>query len=89
MITTDGSIGVLTTGRLNQKLLNDLLRVLPKGTWELVCHPGYHDAELAHSGTRLLRSRPAELQVLTSQETKHVLQECDIEPISYADLKQS
>ena len=62
--TTDGSIGVLATGTLDANTLNSLLHAMPSGTWELVTHPGYNDADLAKAGTRLLASREIELQAL-------------------------
>ena len=73
MLTTDGTIGVSATGNLNQKLLNEITQALPEGTWELVCHPGYLDADLESAGTRLVHSRQVELQALTSEETKQAL----------------
>ena len=88
MLTTDGTIGVSATGNLNQKLLNEITQALPEGTWELVCHPGYLDADLETAGTRLLHSRQVELAALTSEETKQNLTERGIQPISYADLQQ-
>jgi hopanoid biosynthesis associated protein HpnK len=88
MLTTDGTIGIAATGKLDQKLLLAILSSLPDGTWELVCHPGYADAELIQSGTRLVRSREVELAALTSKETKRLLEARGIELISYAELKQ-
>ncbi len=59
-VTTDGAIGVLATGVLTEKILTRLLRNLPEGTWELVCHPGHADAELQLAATRLRGSRMTE-----------------------------
>ena len=64
--TTDGAIGVLATGTLDAATLNSLLDAMPDGTWELVTHPGYNDADLAKAGTRLLASREIELQALSA-----------------------
>ena len=64
--TTNGAIGVLATGTLNASTVNALLRNLPPGTWELVSHPGYNDADLARAHTRLLASRETEREALTS-----------------------
>jgi len=64
--TTDGAIGVLATGTLDATTVNSLLRNLPPGTWELVSHPGYNDADLARAHTRLLASRETERQALVS-----------------------
>ena len=57
---TDGAIGVLATGSLDAATVASLLRQLPSGTWELVTHPGYNDADLADVHTRLRASRDTE-----------------------------
>jgi hopanoid biosynthesis associated protein HpnK len=86
VLTTDGSIGIVATGKLNLHLLLCTLENLPKGTWELVCHPGYSDADLQAAGTRLTQSREIELEALTSPEVKDLIARRGIELISYADL---
>jgi chitin disaccharide deacetylase len=89
MITTDGTVGIVATGKLNQEQMTAVLNALPEGTWELVCHPGYCDADLRNAGTRLLESRHVELQALESDETKKIIADRGIELISYANLKES
>jgi len=64
MLTTDGAVGVLATGRLDDAVLRDLIGAMPAGTWELVCHPGYSDRALRESRTRLLASRDVERAAL-------------------------
>jgi chitin disaccharide deacetylase len=64
--TTDGALGVLATGTLDAATLAALLRNLPAGTWELVTHPGYNDADLARAHTRLLASRETEREALSA-----------------------
>jgi hopanoid biosynthesis associated protein HpnK len=86
MVSTDGTVGIAATGKLDQKMLLSILKALPEGTWELVCHPGYSDADLKAAGTRLTTSREIELSALTAQETKKALARQKIELISYADL---
>ena len=67
--TTDGALGVLATGTLDAAAVSSLLRQLPAGTWELVTHPGYNNADLARAHTRLLASRETErLALLTLQQ---------------------
>ncbi len=58
--TTDGAIGVLATGTLDEETLRRLIGNMPAGTWELVTHPGYNDSDLAKAHTRLLQSRETE-----------------------------
>jgi chitin disaccharide deacetylase len=86
MVSTDGTVGIAVTGLLDQQRLLRILEALPDGTWELVCHPGYSDADLQQAGTRLTQSREIELSALTSAETKKALSGRDIKLISYADL---
>jgi predicted glycoside hydrolase/deacetylase ChbG (UPF0249 family) len=60
MCTADGSIGLLATGVLDDSVLRSLLRAMPEGTWELVCHPGYIDSALEQARTRLRAERETE-----------------------------
>ncbi len=64
LATPDGTIGVLATGTLGPSSLQSFLRNLPEGTWELVTHPGYNDADLAKAGTRLLAARALEFEAI-------------------------
>jgi predicted glycoside hydrolase/deacetylase ChbG (UPF0249 family) len=84
--TTDGTLGMEVTGVLDKELFFTIARSIPDGTWELVCHPGYNDGELAGSNTRLKTSREVELRVLTSPEARSVLEESGVELVSYRDL---
>jgi hopanoid biosynthesis associated protein HpnK len=86
ILTTDGTVGIAVTGKLDQKTLLAILHEMPEGTWELVCHPGYADADLRAAGTRLVESRQVELQALTSEATKKAMNTYGIELISYAEL---
>lgn len=80
--TTGGAIGVLATGTLDARALASLLRAAPpNGTFELVTHPGYNDADLAAAHTRLLASREIERQALSTLAGTP-----GIELISFADL---
>ncbi|HEX4581277.1 MAG TPA: ChbG/HpnK family deacetylase [Acidobacteriaceae bacterium] len=58
--TTDGALGVLATGTFDAAYVLRLLRNMPPGTWELVCHPGYVDGALRRAGTRLVTARETE-----------------------------
>jgi chitin disaccharide deacetylase len=63
--TTDGTVGVSATGNLTSRTLSQILSELPpSGTFELVCHPGYNDAELDRIPTRLRSHREIEMQAL-------------------------
>jgi hopanoid biosynthesis associated protein HpnK len=84
--TPDGSVGVVETGAIDDSLLRQSLINLPEGTWELVCHPGYDDADLRAARTRLLESRESERQLLTSPELRTFLDEQKIRLIGYREF---
>lgn len=86
LLAPDGTIGIVATGTLGRRSLGFLLENLPEGTWELVCHPGYNDAQLQAIPTRLRASREQELRTLTAPETRELLAGRDIELISYRTL---
>jgi hopanoid biosynthesis associated protein HpnK len=79
--TTDGALGVLATGTLDAATLAALLSNLPVGTWELVTHPGYNDADLAQAHTRLLASRETERLALSAIDVNN-----EMELISFSRL---
>ena len=79
--TTDGTIAVAGTGTFNADTVRALLGELPEGTWELVTHPGYNDADLDKVRTRLRSSRDTERQALGA-----VREFPTIDMISFADL---
>lgn len=82
--TTDGTIAVVGTGILNAATARALLSQLPAGTWELVTHPGYNDADLDRVRTRLRASRDVEREAL------HAIKEFPaIELISYSGISPS
>jgi chitin disaccharide deacetylase len=86
MQTPDGTLGIVVTGRLDPKLFQGIAENLPDGTWEFVCHPGYLDDDLRSVPTRLRESRPQELALLTSPDTREALASRDVELISYREL---
>jgi hopanoid biosynthesis associated protein HpnK len=86
MITTDGTLGIVATGSLRAPMFRMILNHIPEGTWELVCHPGYNDAELDRIDTRLRESREQELELLTEPGLRQKLGERGIALISYSDL---
>jgi len=85
--TPDGTLGIVVTGALDETLFYAIARAIPEGTWEFVCHPGYDDADLEASKTRLRASRETELRVLTLPAAREVLDSQGIELISYHELQ--
>jgi hypothetical protein len=72
---------------LDQPTLRKLLEAMPPGAWELVCHPGYNDADLDGVTTRLRRHRVTELHALLA-EIPHALRNYpELQLISYRDLQ--
>ena len=65
IVTTQGTLGVSATGNLNQATLTEIMNTIPlEGSFELVCHPGYNDADLARVATRLRNHREIEMEAL-------------------------
>ena len=86
-LTTDHFAGFQLTGRLRTPELVRLIRSLPEGLTEFMCHPGRCGAELRRARTRLKDSREAELAALTAPETRAALEECGVELVSYCSLE--
>jgi hopanoid biosynthesis associated protein HpnK len=84
--TPDGTLGIEVTGALDEKLFRGIAAIMPEGTWEFVCHPGYNDDDLKSVTTRLRASRETELRVLTMPEARQLLLQHGIDLISYRDL---
>ncbi len=57
VVTPDGTLGIVVTGALDEKLFRAIAAIIPEGTWEFVCHPGYNDDDLKSAKTRLRASR--------------------------------
>jgi predicted glycoside hydrolase/deacetylase ChbG (UPF0249 family) len=65
MHTTEGTLGIAGTGVMTTEILREMMKALPEdGLFELCCHPGYRDAELNASPTRLRETREEELRIL-------------------------
>ena len=85
--TTDGTLGVSATGNLTFATLPQILAALPiSGTFELVCHPGYNDAELDRITTRLRAHREIEMEALKSAIPARLSQPNPPELIHYGNL---
>jgi hopanoid biosynthesis associated protein HpnK len=78
--------GLSQTGFLDTAILEQLLRKLPNGTSELMCHPGYVDEALLGTPTRLHSQRETEVEALTNANIRQLVAELGIELISYDRL---
>lgn len=81
--TADHFCGIAQTGEMTREGLERLLRHLPEGTTELMCHPGYVDEALQQTATRLQGSRRTELEILTHPETRNTVASQGIRLIDY------
>ncbi len=81
--TTDGSLGVAATGTLDEPRLRAMLKRMPPGTWELVCHPGYNDGDLAAVRTKLRESREVEMRALLAITPSELTDKYGVELASY------
>jgi predicted glycoside hydrolase/deacetylase ChbG (UPF0249 family) len=80
--------GIAQTGELTREGVLRLLEILPEGTTELMCHPGYVDADLAKSATRLQSSRQTEVQILTDMAIRNIVASQGIRLIDYGFAAQ-
>jgi chitin disaccharide deacetylase len=83
LVTTDFFCGIAQTGALTREGLENLFNNLLEGTTELMCHPGYADADLQASPTRLQQSRQTELNILTDERIRKLVATRGIRLISY------
>jgi predicted glycoside hydrolase/deacetylase ChbG (UPF0249 family) len=74
------------TGFLDARAIRQILRYLPPGTSELMCHPGYRDVELEKTGTRLLIQREIEIEGLTAASIKNFAVSRGIQLWNYKDF---
>jgi hopanoid biosynthesis associated protein HpnK len=78
--------GLSQTGLLNVERLEEIMRGLPEGTSELMCHPGYADPLLVKTGTRLLAQREIESRALMSPRTRELVISEGIQLVSYSEF---
>lgn len=81
--TPNAFFGVTQTGFWTKAWLLDLIARLPEGVSELMTHPGYDDAELHQTKTRLRASRATELALLTDEEIVAAVRKQGVRLISY------
>ena len=67
----------------------ELIKALPEGTTEFMCHPGRCTDELRAAPTRLKESREWELEALTAAETRRALEDNDVALVNYRTLSRA
>ena len=80
--------GIAQTGELTREGVLRLLEILPEGTTELMCHPGYVDEDLAKSATRLQASRQTEVEILTNTQIRNLVASQGIRLVDYGFAAQ-
>ena len=86
--TADYFCGIAQTGTFTREGVEQLVKSLPDGTTELMCHPGYADADLQKSPTRLQDSRQTELKILTDTGIRNLVASLGIRLIDYGCVSQ-
>ena len=81
--------GIAQTGVMTREGMERLLEMLPEGTTEFMCHPGYVDEELRRSATRLKESRQEELEILTDPGIRKLVATKGIRLINYGFVAQA
>jgi len=84
--TPDYFYGVSATGYLDRGALEDVLRDVPDGVSELMCHPGYVDAALERVETRLVRQREMELDAVGGPDARNLAARFGVELVTYRAL---
>jgi predicted glycoside hydrolase/deacetylase ChbG (UPF0249 family) len=85
--TTDHFAGFQITGHYDAAELARLIRDLPEGSTEFMCHPGFCTEELQAARTRLKESRRRELDALTSDEVRAAIQESGVTLARYDEIR--
>jgi len=80
-------LGLVHTGFLNARTLNALLALVPDGSTELMCHPGYASPQLEALGGELTRQRQAEVLALIAPEVKEIVRRLGIRLTNFRDLE--
>jgi predicted glycoside hydrolase/deacetylase ChbG (UPF0249 family) len=83
---TDHFSGFRLTGHFHTRELVQLIRKLPDGVTEFMCHPGYCGPALRNARTRLKESRERELEALVAPESRAALAEAGVQLTNYRDL---
>ena len=84
--STDWFAGFRLTGRYRAGDLVNVIRALPEGVTEFMCHPGRCGDDLRSARTRLKESREVELRALTAPEVRAALAEAGVTLVSFRDL---
>jgi chitin disaccharide deacetylase len=82
----DHFLGLAMTGKLGPAALRHLIESAPEGRVEIMLHPGFCDADLQGTGSRLQQQRQFELDGLLDAGVRSAVREQGIRLISYREL---
>jgi len=82
--TTDHFAGFQLTGHYDAAELALLIRQLPEGSTEFMCHPGFCTQA---ARTRLKESRRRELDALISAEVRNAIEESNVTLVRYPEIR--
>jgi hopanoid biosynthesis associated protein HpnK len=85
IVSPDGFYGLAETGRLSSDTVAVIVRGLPDGTSELMCHPGHRDDEAAAS-TGWGYGWEDELRAVTDPSLRGILEAHGVELVNYTAL---
>lgn len=80
-------VGTFYDGQATKPVLLDILQHLGNEDTEIMCHPGYAGEQLIASSIYNLQ-RDREVEILTDPEVKRLIEERQINLISFADLSR-
>ena len=86
MAMPDYFTGIMLTGRLTRRAFAETLADLPSGVTEVMCHPGYCDAELRGSLTRLQQEREVERETVSDGAWRAQAKELGITLTAFGEL---
>jgi predicted glycoside hydrolase/deacetylase ChbG (UPF0249 family) len=84
--STDWFAGFKLTGRYGSEDLINVIRALPEGVTEFMCHPGRCGDDLRSARTRLKESREEELRALTAPEVRAALADAGVTLANFREL---
>lgn len=85
IVRPDRFYGLAQTGRLTASDVVRIIKALPDGTSELMCHPGIRDdAAVVKLGWG--NGWQTELDAVTDNSLKSVIESCGVELVSYKDI---
>lgn len=84
--TSDYFLGTAYSGKLNEKGLHKILKILPSGLSELICHPGNNDLNFKARYKSWGGNWEQEKRALVSHKTKELIKRNNIVLTSYSDL---